>query len=405
MGHFGETVKFKKFLPMIVAAFAILMAAGTVSHAEGNTSEACDIVLVSGAVLEGGHMDGAVLEEESSDSAALDALIEADLGYHVESMPAEETAEDVTEDVSKAVTGNSSMVVLTEYSLNNCTIKMEYTEVTGDGSQKTPKISVFYKGSPLSKNKDYTVTYSNNVNAGVAEVVIKGINDWNGTVSKTFTIKYSAVKDLAYVPTSGMISLTWDKMANVAGYEVFRSTSSNGTYTKLASVTTNAYTDKNVSYEETYFYKVRAYGTINGGLEYGAYSSALEVSAGEQIAAAIIPYQGVKYVYGGNSSKGWDCSGFTQWIMKNKFGVEIPRTTKQQVKVGEKVNVKNQDEWLPGDLIFFSKGGSVCHVALYIGDGKMMHASSTYKKTMIVEVDDYNRRCTENKMTHVRRVL
>ncbi len=290
-------------------------------------------------------------------------------------------------------------------SIENCSLLIDDKAVYADGKEKKPAVTVFYKGVPLAQNTDYKVTYSDNVGVGTANVSVQGIGNWCGSISGTFTIKYNAVKDLSYVPTKGMISLTWGKVAGAEGYEVFRSTSLENGYVKLADVKTNTYTDGSVSFDTTYFYKIRAYGLIEEERKEGAFSAPLKVSSESQVASLITPYEGVKYVYGGSSSKGWDCSGFTQWIMKNKFGVDIPRTSRDQAKIGAKVNMNNQAEWLPGDLIFFSKGGRVCHVALYIGDGKMMHASSTYKKTVIVDVDDYNRRCIANKMSGVRRVL
>lgn len=299
----------------------------------------------------------------------------------------------------------SKEFVIQQKSLKDCTALISYTEVTGDGTEKKPGVSVMYKGLPLLKDRDYCVVYKDNVNAGVATVTIKGTGNWSGTIDKNFTIKYDAVKDLNFVPFKGSITLNWKQVSGATGYEIFRSTSLNGSYSKVGVVSLNEFTDQTASCSLTYYYKVRAFGKINGADSYGAYSAPCTVDAGAQIRAAILPYEGVKYVYGGTSPKGWDCSGFTQWIMKNKFGVNIPRTAREQAKVGTKVNKNNQSEWMPGDLIFFSKGGRVCHVAVYIGDGQMMHASSTYKKTIIVEVDDYNRRCTANTMTHVRRVL
>jgi len=83
-------------------------------------------------------------------------------------------------------------------------------------------------------------------------------------------------------------------------------------------------------------------------------------------------WKGVKYKYGGNSKKGIDCSAFTQKVFKEKFHLNIPRTTRTQVKIGKTVK-KEQLEL--GDLIFFKTGKIDRHVGIYIGNGEFMHAS------------------------------
>lgn len=85
-------------------------------------------------------------------------------------------------------------------------------------------------------------------------------------------------------------------------------------------------------------------------------------------------FNGNPYVHGGTSlTKGTDCSGFTQSIYKN-FGKSLPRTVEGQAKVGITVPFSKLK---PGDLVFYSNGGNKpTHVALYIGNGKIIHASN-----------------------------
>ena len=88
-----------------------------------------------------------------------------------------------------------------------------------------------------------------------------------------------------------------------------------------------------------------------------------------------IQFKGNPYVSGGTSlTRGADCSGFTQSIYKH-FGIKLPRTPSAQAKSGRKVGF---NELKPGDLVFYSGNGgkSVTHVALYIGGGKIIHAST-----------------------------
>ncbi|MGB9702336.1 MAG: C40 family peptidase [Candidatus Kapaibacteriota bacterium] len=82
---------------------------------------------------------------------------------------------------------------------------------------------------------------------------------------------------------------------------------------------------------------------------------------------------GTPYQYGGDSKKGVDCSAFVQNVYSS-LGVNLPRTAQQQYNFIPRIS---QDELKPGDLIFFGKNSSVSHVAIYIGNGKMIHASSS----------------------------
>ena len=96
------------------------------------------------------------------------------------------------------------------------------------------------------------------------------------------------------------------------------------------------------------------------------------VSAGQKIVEMAKQYLGTPYVYGGNGPKSFDCSGFTKYIY-GKYGITLNRTAASQLQHGYAVS---KSELKPGDLVFFKRGGSVNHVGIYVGDGKMIHASS-----------------------------
>ena len=86
-------------------------------------------------------------------------------------------------------------------------------------------------------------------------------------------------------------------------------------------------------------------------------------------------YRGVPYVWGGSSPRGFDCSGFSQYVMR-KAGINISRTVLAQM--GEGVVIAKEDLQC-GDLVFFSNTtsrGFASHVGIYIGDGKMIHAGN-----------------------------
>jgi cell wall-associated NlpC family hydrolase len=88
-------------------------------------------------------------------------------------------------------------------------------------------------------------------------------------------------------------------------------------------------------------------------------------------------YSGVKYVWGGNTpGEGFDCSGFTKYVFA-KHGVTLPRTSREQVRAGAGVAADFRS-LRPGDLMFFAEPGeAISHVAIYAGDGVILHASSS----------------------------
>lgn len=98
----------------------------------------------------------------------------------------------------------------------------------------------------------------------------------------------------------------------------------------------------------------------------------------QEVASYALNFVGNPYKWGGTSlTKGADCSGFVQSIYR-QFGYELPRVSKDQAKSAGYMNVKpDLAHLLPGDLIFYTdKKGVVDHVALYIGDGKIVHAAN-----------------------------
>ena len=93
-----------------------------------------------------------------------------------------------------------------------------------------------------------------------------------------------------------------------------------------------------------------------------------------QIVNYALQFVGNPYVWGGTSlTKGADCSGFTMSVLA-KFGVSLPHYSGSQAKMGKAVTSGNMR---PGDLIFYAgSGGQVNHVAMYIGNGQIVHAAS-----------------------------
>lgn len=105
-------------------------------------------------------------------------------------------------------------------------------------------------------------------------------------------------------------------------------------------------------------------------------------------------FLGNPYVWGGTSlTKGADCSGFVLSVFA-KYGVTLPHSSRAQANSGTTINAS---ELQAGDLIFYAKGGTINHVAIYIGGGQVIHASSP--KTGI-KISNYNYR-TPHKMVRI----
>lgn len=87
-----------------------------------------------------------------------------------------------------------------------------------------------------------------------------------------------------------------------------------------------------------------------------------------------LQFVGGSYRYGGSDPHtGVDCSGFTRYVLQNGAGVSVARSSRSQAGQGQQVSA---EQMRPGDLVFYSSGGSINHVAMYIGNGQVVHAST-----------------------------
>ena len=109
-------------------------------------------------------------------------------------------------------------------------------------------------------------------------------------------------------------------------------------------------------------------------------------------------WNGVPYKYGGTSRKGVDCSSLMQILYRDAFSLKIPRTTKNQAKIGHQVNKNSSRE---GDLVFFKTGYNTRHSGILIGKGKFIHSSTKYG----VIISSLNNPYWKSKYWQTRRVL
>lgn len=102
-------------------------------------------------------------------------------------------------------------------------------------------------------------------------------------------------------------------------------------------------------------------------------SAQLPASAsGSEVTKFALQFQGVPYVWGGSTTAGWDCSGFTRYVFQ-QFGVNLPHQSEAQRAFGTLVS--NPE---PGDLMWMPG-----HVGIYIGNGLMVHASTPSTGTIV----------------------
>jgi cell wall-associated NlpC family hydrolase len=141
----------------------------------------------------------------------------------------------------------------------------------------------------------------------------------------------------------------------------------------LAQETTGGYTYQEMGFQDA-----------------GEASDAMEQSSGGQaIADFALQFQGYPYVYAGNTPGGFDCSGFTQYVILNTLGIDIGHGVEGQTGYGAYVE---WGAWQPGDLVYFANTyrAGISHTGVYIGDGQFIHAENEGTGVVISSVySDY----------------
>lgn len=114
---------------------------------------------------------------------------------------------------------------------------------------------------------------------------------------------------------------------------------------------------------------------------------------------------GTRYRFGGSSPKsGFDCSGFVQWVYSRQ-GIDLPRTTRGLTTAGTRIPARRA-ELLPGDLLLFAGSGTrITHVAIYVGDGRIIHASSGQHAVRYDDLDSPRGHWFRSHVISARRVI
>jgi cell wall-associated NlpC family hydrolase len=123
--------------------------------------------------------------------------------------------------------------------------------------------------------------------------------------------------------------------------------------------------------------------------------------AAAEITSTALGLVGVDYKFGGNHpDQGLDCSGFVRYVFQHATGIALPRSAKEQARVGQTVD---KTQLQPGDLVFFNtRRFQFSHVGVYLGDNKFIHSPS---RGGTVEVVNFDNRYWQKTFNGARRII
>src|SRR5215212_11378494 len=109
-------------------------------------------------------------------------------------------------------------------------------------------------------------------------------------------------------------------------------------------------------------------------------------SSGREVVRVAQKYKGARYVWGGSSPKGFDCSGFTWYVYKKATGMDITHGVEEQWQFGHSVG---QGEWQAGDIVFFENTfeRGLSHVGIYMSGNNFIHAENEQTGVVISSLD------------------
>ena len=231
--------------------------------------------------------------------------------------------------------------------------------ITGDDGTW---VSITFNGKKAYLKKSYlTITYKfKDVTPVGSSSSSSSSSNSTGSSSetKTGTVTASSLKVRAGAGTS------YDVITTVSKGTKLTITGSSGNWYKISIKVDGS---KKTGYVSKDYVSLGSSTTSSGS------SSSSGSGSGDEIAAYALQFLGNPYVYGGTSlTNGCDCSGFVQSVFKH-FGYSLPRTSAAQSEGGKTVAL---DKLKKGDLLFYAKNGTVNHVGIYIGDGKIVNASN-----------------------------
>lgn len=158
--------------------------------------------------------------------------------------------------------------------LKDAEITLSSKSYTYDGEEKKPSIVVELGGVVLEE-VCYSVNYINADEAGTAYVIVSGEGDYTGSVKIAYEIKLKKPA-VSLSKSYNRVNVKWNDVKGAHAYQIYRSTSKDSGYKRIATVNSvddTVYVDKNVSLGVRYYYKIRAYRTVDDKKVYSSYSS------------------------------------------------------------------------------------------------------------------------------------
>ena len=252
-----------------------------------------------------------------------------------------------------------------------------YEEAADSGEEVSEDISYSEESvSPDTSYDDGSVSTDTSYDDGSASTDTSYDNGSTGT--DTSYDNGSTGTDTSYDNGSTSTDMSYDNGST--GTDTSYDNGSTGTDTSYD----NGSTGTDTSYDNGSTGTDTSYDNGNTGTDTTTDSSASDSSLGQQIADYAVQFVGNPYVYGGTSlTNGTDCSGFTMSVMAN-FGIGLARTAADQSYGGTSVAIS---DIMPGDLLFYSDGSGISHVALYIGGGQIVHAAT---ESQGIIISNYN---------------
>lgn len=164
---------------------------------------------------------------------------------------------------------NTSTVNSSKISIKKLKYKINTSVHTYTGGERKPYVKLYNKGKRLKENRDYTVTYKNNINTGKATIIVQGKGKYTGTIKKYFYIapKKAIINSVMFNAKFTNATITWEKDSQASGYAIYMSESKDGEYTKIKNITSKkitTYTKKGLDSDKMYYFKIRSFRTING---------------------------------------------------------------------------------------------------------------------------------------------
>lgn len=157
-------------------------------------------------------------------------------------------------------------------------ITPQYTCVSYNGRERKPDVTIKYRRDTLVKDKDFKITYSSCINVGEAKITLKGIGNYSFTKTLTYSIVPNAITGLKFSPTTNSVTLSWNKMSGMTGYQILRYDYDKEKYVSAGfvnNVNTTSYTVKGLNPSTLYKFYVRGYKTIGKETYYGIRCDAL----------------------------------------------------------------------------------------------------------------------------------